>query len=65
MHHHTHLFWLASAIVAALAAALLVRLGFKRRSLSRAQQAKADAGVSPPDLADPTVPTPPPDLGER
>ena len=45
MHHHTHLFWLAGVIVAAMAVLLLVRLGFKRRSLSRAQTAKIKAGV--------------------
>ena len=60
MHHHTHLFWLAGGIVAALAAALLLRLGFKRSVLSPEQEAKADAGVTPPDLADPSVPPPPP-----
>lgn len=59
MHHNTHLFWLAATIVAALAALLLLRLGLKRRPLSAGQKAKADAGIRPPDLADPTVPVPP------
>ena len=58
MHHHTELFWLAGLIVAALAALLLLRLGFKRRDLSRAQRAKIDAGVPLRDVADPAVPAP-------
>ncbi|MBS0361228.1 MAG: hypothetical protein JSR98_07600 [Proteobacteria bacterium] len=58
MHHHTHLFWLAGAIVAALAAVLLLRLGFKRRDLSRVQRAKIDAGVPLRDVADPSSPAP-------
>ncbi|MBS0334739.1 MAG: hypothetical protein JSS35_18365 [Proteobacteria bacterium] len=64
MHHHTHLFWLALVIVAALAALLLLRLGFKRQPLSRAQRAKADAGARLPDLADPTTPAPPQPPGD-
>ncbi|HEY3948713.1 hypothetical protein [Phenylobacterium sp.] len=58
MHHHTQLFWLAGVIVAILAAILLLRLGFKRRSLSRAQQAKIDAGVPLPEVKDPNSPGP-------
>lgn len=60
MHHHTHLFWDVVVIVAVLAAVLLLRLGFKRGPLSSRQQAKADAGMHPPDLSDPAVPPPPP-----
>ena len=50
-------FWIAVAIVAALAVLIALRMVLKRRALSRAQRAEQDAGVTPPDLA---APAPPP-----
>jgi hypothetical protein len=58
MPHHLE-FWAAAGLVAALAALLLTRLGFKRGPRSRAEQAKTNEGVPPTQAAEAARDLPP------